>query len=251
MGLHVRTWGTGDRVALLLHGMGSNSRTWYAVGPALSARGYRVVAVDLPGHGRSPRDPQASVETFVEAFLGAVELRPALAVGHSMGGLILSAAVTRLRPQRAVYVDIPLGPGPSRPLDRATLLAEFAADQVASSMDKLRAVRPWWSESDVSIEAEAATQWDVQTAASLWASVLIQDFTPPTVGGMVTTPSVMVHADPSDSVRPEQLTRLAALGVMVRGVKGAGHTIWYGHLDEFLAAIDEGSVYSESGDNGS
>jgi pimeloyl-ACP methyl ester carboxylesterase len=240
MDLCVRTWGTGDHVALLLHGMGSSSTTWYAVGPALAARGYRVVAVDLPGHGSSPRDPQASVETFVEALLGTVEPRPALAVGHSMGGLILAAAVARLQPRRAVYVDIPLGPGPrSRPDERAALLAEFAADQAASSADELRAVRPWWSEQEISIEAEAATQWDVETAAALWESVLAHDFTPETVGGTVATPSVMVHADPSESVSATHLAGLAERGVTVRGVVGAEHTIWYGHLKEFLAAIDD------------
>jgi pimeloyl-ACP methyl ester carboxylesterase len=242
MDLYMRSWGAGDRVALLLHGMGSSSGTWHAVGPALAARGYRVVAVDLPGHGRSPRDRQASVETFVQALLGAVQPRPALAVGHSMGGLILAAAVARLQPQRAVYVDIPLGPGPGPgSVDRAVLVAEFAADRAASSVEELRAVRPWWSEQDIAVEAEEAAQWDVQTAAALWESVLAHDFTPATVDGTVTTPSVMVHADPSDSVSPTHLAGLAARGVTVRGVAGAEHTIWYGHLNEFLAAIDGGS----------
>jgi pimeloyl-ACP methyl ester carboxylesterase len=239
MDLHVRTWGSGERVALLLHGMSSNSNTWHAVGPALAACGYRVAAVDLPGHGRSPRDPHATVETFVAALLGTVQPRPGLAVGHSMGGLILAAAADRLRPQRAVYVDIPLGPGPATPVDRATLAAEFAADQAASSIDELRAARPWWSEMDIAIEAEAAGQWDVPTAAALWESVCTHDFTPPTVDGKVATPSVMVHADPSDSVNPAHLAGLAARGFMVCGVPGAGHTIWYGHLEEFLAAIED------------
>jgi pimeloyl-ACP methyl ester carboxylesterase len=41
-------------VALLIHGVTSSSRTWWRVGPALAARGYRVLAVDLRGHGASP-----------------------------------------------------------------------------------------------------------------------------------------------------------------------------------------------------
>lgn len=55
MQLHTREWGTGDRTALLVHGIMSDSRTWRRVGPALAERGYRVLAVDLRGHGRSPR----------------------------------------------------------------------------------------------------------------------------------------------------------------------------------------------------
>ena len=43
-----------EPVALLIHGVTSSSRTWWRVGPALAARGYRVLAVDLRGHGASP-----------------------------------------------------------------------------------------------------------------------------------------------------------------------------------------------------
>lgn len=238
MDLYSRIWGTGDQVALLLHGMGSSSRTWHAVGPRLAARGYRVIAVDLPGHGHSPRSPQASVETFVDAVLGTVPPSPALTVGHSMGGLILAAAVNRLQPARAVYVDIRLA-GPVPPIDRTELIAEFAADQATTTIDYLRTARPWWSEQDMLIEAEAAAQWDVETAAALWQSVRAHDFTPPTIGGKPSTPSVLVHADPSTNVSLEHLAALAALGLAVRGVAGAGHTIWYGHLEEFLTAIDD------------
>lgn len=238
MELFSRIWGSGDRVALLLHGMASSSRTWHAVGPRLAARGYRVIAVDLPGHGHSPHSPQASVETFVDAFLGTVPPRPALSVGHSMGGLILAAAVNRLQPARAVYVDVRLA-GPVYPVDRAELIAEFAADQAATTIDHLRTDRPLWSEQDMLIEVEAAAQWDLETAAALWQSVRAHDFTPPMIGGKPSTPSVLVHADPSTSVSREHLADLAALGLTVRGVAGAGHTIWYGHLEEFLTAIDD------------
>ncbi|WP_317628661.1 alpha/beta fold hydrolase [Gordonia hankookensis] len=53
-GLCTRWWGEGDRVAVLLHGMTTDSGSWWAVGPALAARGYRVVAPDLPGPRRQP-----------------------------------------------------------------------------------------------------------------------------------------------------------------------------------------------------
>lgn len=55
MRLHTTTWGSGDRIALLVHGLMADHRTWRRVGPALSERGYRVVAVDLRGHGASGR----------------------------------------------------------------------------------------------------------------------------------------------------------------------------------------------------
>jgi pimeloyl-ACP methyl ester carboxylesterase len=106
MSLYARRWGAGERIALLLHGMSSNSETWHAVGPALAARGYGVVAIDLPRHGHSPRDPAATVENSAAALREPTRPRPALAVEHSLGGLILAAAGSRLRPERAVYGKI-------------------------------------------------------------------------------------------------------------------------------------------------
>lgn len=56
MRLATHTWGTaGGRVALLVHGMMADHRTWRRVGPALAEQGYHVLGVDLPGHGRSAR----------------------------------------------------------------------------------------------------------------------------------------------------------------------------------------------------
>ena len=69
MKLHTREWGAGHRVAVLLHGTMADSRAWWQVGPALAGRGYRVIAVDLPGHGRSPRCPNSTVEMFTAWLL--------------------------------------------------------------------------------------------------------------------------------------------------------------------------------------
>lgn len=55
--LHVETEGKG-RNLLLLHGWGLNLRVWDAIVPEL-ARDFRIVRVDLPGHGRSPWMSQA------------------------------------------------------------------------------------------------------------------------------------------------------------------------------------------------
>ena len=48
------TWGRPtDPPLLLVHGVTSNAGIWWRVGPALAASGRHVVAVDMPGHGRS------------------------------------------------------------------------------------------------------------------------------------------------------------------------------------------------------
>jgi pimeloyl-[acyl-carrier protein] methyl ester esterase len=52
MKLHIETTGTGPDL-FLIHGWGLNGAIWSGVRTALEAD-YRVTAVDLPGHGRSP-----------------------------------------------------------------------------------------------------------------------------------------------------------------------------------------------------
>src|SRR5258706_4147895 len=46
--------GDGDRTVLLVHGLGSNLTVWKHTIAALSTD-YRVVAIDLPGYGRSAK----------------------------------------------------------------------------------------------------------------------------------------------------------------------------------------------------
>jgi pimeloyl-ACP methyl ester carboxylesterase len=86
------------RTFVLVHGLGGSLLSWLAVGPDLARHG-RVLALDLPGFGRSERvgrrsrvsDLRATVSRFVDEVAGA----PVVLVGNSMGGGIsmLEAAV--------------------------------------------------------------------------------------------------------------------------------------------------------------
>ncbi|NLG98368.1 MAG: alpha/beta fold hydrolase [Chloroflexi bacterium] len=74
---------------ILIHGAGSNHLIWPAEIRRLS--GQRVLAVDLPGHGRSGGVAQHSIPAYASQmieFLGALGLYQAVFVGHSMGGAI-------------------------------------------------------------------------------------------------------------------------------------------------------------------
>ena len=77
---------------LLLHGGGldSASLSWGAVGPALAASGYRVVAPDLPGFGSSPAAPwgytQERLVDLVGESIAALSWQTPILGGLSMGG---------------------------------------------------------------------------------------------------------------------------------------------------------------------
>lgn len=75
---------------LLIHGIGSSADTWGQVPQRLSARGMRVVAVDLPGHGDSSRGPGdyslGSLASTLRDLLDHLGIERVHLVGHSLGG---------------------------------------------------------------------------------------------------------------------------------------------------------------------
>ena len=119
MQLHTVRAGAGAPI-LFLHGLGASGETWSTVLDELADR-YTVVAIDLPGHGRSPvpEDPAAYTrdaalaaidEVLAALAAGGVGGAPVL-VGHSLGGyLSLAHAATRPGVARGVVV-LNTGPG--------------------------------------------------------------------------------------------------------------------------------------------
>ncbi|MEL6257808.1 MAG: alpha/beta hydrolase [Pseudomonadota bacterium] len=105
-GLKIHYRDEGPRAApviLLLHGYSSSLETWDRWTPTLEAE-YRVVRMDLPGHGLSRAWPEAdiSIEAYVSAvdqFATGLGLGPMVLAGSSMGGNI-AWRYAALRPER-------------------------------------------------------------------------------------------------------------------------------------------------------
>ena len=76
---------------VLLHGVGGSRSNWAFLAPEL-AKTRRVLAVDLPGHGRSSALPAApGLGPYADRVAKLLEeegLAPADVVGHSLGGLV-------------------------------------------------------------------------------------------------------------------------------------------------------------------
>jgi pimeloyl-ACP methyl ester carboxylesterase len=89
--VHYVEWeGPGDRTFVLVHGLGGSHLSWLAVAPGLARNG-RVLALDLPGFGRTPRDGRRSRLTDLRAVLSrfvdeVVGEGPVVLCGNSMGG---------------------------------------------------------------------------------------------------------------------------------------------------------------------
>ncbi|MEM9454829.1 MAG: alpha/beta hydrolase [Myxococcota bacterium] len=106
--------GQGDQTLLLIHGLGSYMPVWTYNVSAL-ARDYRVVAIDLPGYGKSSKDNDYSYSMafFAEVVQGVIDelaLGHPVIVGHSMGSQIaITHALRYPGSARALVLTSPAG----------------------------------------------------------------------------------------------------------------------------------------------
>jgi pimeloyl-ACP methyl ester carboxylesterase len=109
------SYGEGERVVVLVHGLLMNRRMFEGLAPALAARGNRVICVDLLGHGRSDRPEDLRLYSMplfarqVAALLDFVEVPEAVVGGTSLGANVALELATR-HPQRVrgLFVEMPV-----------------------------------------------------------------------------------------------------------------------------------------------
>ena len=80
---------------VLVHGAFENDQVWGHVTAKLKADGYKVVTVNLPGRPGNPMAPdKVSLDLYRDTVVKALgaSARPAVVVGHSFGGIVISAA---------------------------------------------------------------------------------------------------------------------------------------------------------------
>jgi pimeloyl-ACP methyl ester carboxylesterase len=150
--LHYEDYGRGEPL-LLVHGLGSSTRDWEYQIPVLTQH-YRVIALDVRGHGRSdkPRGAYriADFADDVAALIQYLQLPPIHLVGISMGGMIgFQLGVDRPELLRSLTI---VNSGPEvkarSPRDwleiakRWTLSRLLSLDTIAKALAKLLFPRP-------------------------------------------------------------------------------------------------------------
>jgi magnesium chelatase accessory protein len=92
---HVQEFGNPTApVLLLVHGTGAATHSWRGLAPLLAEQ-FRVVAIDLPGHGFTDPLPNARLSLpgmaqAVGALVGSLGIAPAIVAGHSAGAAVLA-----------------------------------------------------------------------------------------------------------------------------------------------------------------
>ena len=123
---------------VFIHGALNDHSVWTLLARWFAHHGHAVLAVDLPGHGRSAGLPLSSVEALADwliAALDAAGVARAALVGHSMGSLIALEAAARApaRVSRLVMV------GTAYPMKVSDALLDTARDDPWRAIDIVNA----------------------------------------------------------------------------------------------------------------
>ncbi len=119
-------------VIVLIHGAGMDHTVWALQTRYFAHHGRSVLAVDLPGHGRSAGPPLDTVEAmadWVAALIAAAGAEKAALTGHSLGAITAIECAAR-HPDRVATLVL-LGCTPSMPVHPDLLKAAQAGEQLA------------------------------------------------------------------------------------------------------------------------
>jgi pimeloyl-ACP methyl ester carboxylesterase len=183
---------------------------------------------DLRGHGLSPRGdyaPQLWADDLVDSLPRGADL----AIGHSLGGMALSLAVSALEPSRAVFVDPAWKMIPEQH-------RRYAADlkaQLGWNASRLSEEQPRWADEDIAARIASMSRFDARCIDGFCTGAG-HDYVPRSLS----TRSLIVLADPSELVPPNDAASLEKAGFDVAVVPGSGHSIFRDDLQGFLNTLD-------------
>ncbi|QEO13289.1 alpha/beta hydrolase [Agromyces intestinalis] len=234
MQLAVQESGAGPRTAILVHGIMSDSRAWHRVTAELEQHGFRVIAVDLAGHGRSPRSrsysPSSWADDVIETLEPMLDGAPDVVMGHSLGALVASLVADRLAPRAAIYVD----PAFAFPRGiRGMLFKAFFAVAPRPRRSALVKMNPRWDPADVEIELATLRDWDKRTILGF------ADTRPLMPPARLVAPSLVVLAEKSLLITDAAAASLRLLGMTVQTLPGTGHTVFRDDHPGFMRTVTD------------
>lgn len=232
---------------LFLHGAGMDHTVWMLLARWFAHRGFGVLAVDLPGHGRSEGEALTSIadmSDWTAALLDSAGATTATLVGHSMGSLIAIEAAAK-HPDRVAALGL-IGTAAVMPVSPDLLNAAKTNDHAAIDMVDI------WGHG-----YRAALGGSLNPGAwMLGGGMRLLEACPPGVlhadlaacndyrdgassAARVTAPAVLVLGE-RDMMTPARAGRELAQALpdaTTVVLKGAGHMLMSERPDEVLAAL--------------
>ncbi len=138
-----RPFDASQPVVIFIHGAGQDHSNWQLPARWFAWHGHSVLAVDLPGHGRSEGPPLTSIPDmglWVGRLMDAAGVEKAGLVGHSMGGAIVLEATAAFS-ERISRIAL-LGTALATPVNNDLLTAARDAPEKAHQMITAWALGP-------------------------------------------------------------------------------------------------------------
>lgn len=129
-------------LVIFLHGAGMDHSVWSLQTRWFAHHGWRVLALDLPGHGASGGPRLTSIGAFADFMAGLIEAQGGRAaiIGHSMGSLIALETAAR-RPDLVSAIGLVASAG-KMPVSPELLNAAKAGEAAAVDMVSLWSLGP-------------------------------------------------------------------------------------------------------------
>jgi pimeloyl-ACP methyl ester carboxylesterase len=230
------------QVAVCLHGSGADGIVWSYQLSRLSSQ-YRVIAPDLPGHGRSegqPLDSASAYAAWLEDFCLALNLSTLFLMGHSFGGAI-AQEYARCHPHK-IRGMVLVGTGMQFVLSRTYReLCERAASPTADDTP-VSAMLPESFKKGYELllgQSSAALHADLFAAARFDSSAWVES---------LRVPALVIWGS-RDKITPRELPEELARKLPVARfhiIQGAGHVVMVDARNEFNKAVADFIEYTSA-----
>ncbi len=215
---------------LILHGWGRNLQDWRAVAENLSSQ-YRVILLDLPGHGGSGLPPSQPFDTgefadFVLAFIKKLELKEPILLGHSFGGKVAVVIASKSNSIKRLFL-----------VDASGIDSKSVVTRIKNAMAKYLKKMPF-KNYFISLLASS----DYQAAGGLLPSfkkIVRQNVIKEAKS--INIPSIIIWGENDKEVTTYQAKRLHQLirNSILRIIWGAGHHPHLEKPDKFINLLNE------------
>ena len=232
-------FGAHEQSLIFIHGSGGDHSAWSNQYAALHKH-YNIVAVDLPGHGRSEGSGKSDIENYclsVKKLFDILQLKNVILVGHSLG-----AAITlqfALNYPQTIYGIVTVGGGMKMPVNPA--IFEFLKTNPTESVELIckfsvaKANREKFMEPLMKSLAQAridVLQGDLSACDKFDVSPEINKI----------SLKALVICGAEDKMTPPEFSRQiveSISGAKLCLIEGAGHMVMMEKPDEFNEALKD------------
>jgi len=230
-------------VLVILHGWGASLQTFDTIAKRLSGR-FRVIRLDLPGFGQSPKPPDSwfidDYAHFIASFLSKLGVLSVYAIiGHSFGGRITLKAVGKgyIIPQKVVLI----GSAGIKPSESAQKLLYKSVAKVGKQIAKL----PLFNKLQVKLrrrlyESAGSTDYlEADTMRTIFLHTIAEDLQADAAN--IKQPCLLIWGENDDAtpVADGRILHSAIRDSQFVVVSRAGHFVYTDKPDEVTKIIED------------